>query len=166
MLKRPSADTVAENPCECGDGCPPTVPAANCTFCPRTAASTWSPTGRSRAACPGSSQMFIAYSRAELLGAADARNARDLVEHARADDVVERVAVDRAGFSERSATTIRKPALALATTTPCWITSVGRRGVASATLFCICTCAMSGSVPVSNVSVMPTQPLELDVELK
>ena len=58
---------------------------------------------------------------AELLRRADARNARDLIEHARADDVVERVAVDRRDSSERSATTIRKPAFAFATTTPCCI---------------------------------------------
>jgi len=71
-----------------------------------------------------------------------------------------------AGFSERSASTIRKPGFALATTTPCCTTSAGRRGVASATLFCVCTCAMSGSVPVSNVSVTDEEPFELDVELK
>ncbi len=71
-----------------------------------------------------------------------------------------------AGFSERSATTIRKPAFAFATTTPCCTTSVGRRGVASATLFCTCTCAMSASVPVSNVSVIEARPLELELELK
>ncbi len=61
---------------------------------------------------------------------------------------------------------IRKSGLDLATTTPCWVTSVGRRGVASATLFCTCTWAMSGSVPVSKVSVMVDEPLELDDELK
>ena len=68
--------------------------------------------------------------------------------------------------AERSPTTIRKPALALATTTPCWVTSVGSRGVASATLFCTWTWAMSASVPVSKVRVMLTRPLELEEELK
>ena len=38
--KRPSADTVAVNICVSGEGSPPTWPAENCTFCPRTAAST------------------------------------------------------------------------------------------------------------------------------
>ncbi len=71
-----------------------------------------------------------------------------------------------AGLSERNATTSRKPVLALATTTPCLVTSDGRRGVASETLFCTCTWAMSGLVPFSNVSVMLTRPLELDEELK
>ena len=70
------------------------------------------------------------------------------------------------GLSDFSATTIRKPALALATTTPCWVTSDGSRGVASATLFCTCTWAMSGSVPLSKVSVMLERPLALDDELK
>jgi hypothetical protein len=67
---------------------------------------------------------------------------------------------------EVNATTIRKPASALATTTPCWVTSDGSRGVASATLFCTCTWAMSGSVPLSKVSVMLARPLALDDELK
>lgn len=61
---------------------------------------------------------------------------------------------------------IRKPALALATTTPCLVTSEGRRGVASATLFCTCTWAMSASVPLSKVRVMVTRPDEEDDELK
>ena len=56
--------------------------------------------------------------------------------------------------------------MALDTTTPCWTTSEGRRGVASATLFWVCTWAMSGLVPGSNVSVIEAPPLELDVELK
>ena len=72
----------------------------------------------------------------------------------------------RVPSSERSATTIRKPALALATTTPCWVTSLGRRGVASATLFCTCTWAMSGSVPGAKVRVMLEPPAEFDEELK
>ena len=71
-----------------------------------------------------------------------------------------------AGLVDCSATTIRKPELALATTTPCWVTSEGSRGVASATLFCTCTWAMSGSVPLSKVSVMLARPLALDEELK
>jgi hypothetical protein len=54
----------------------------------------------------------------------------------------------------------------LATTTPCWFTSVGNRGVASDTLFCTCTWAMSGSVPGLKVSVMLAPPLALDEELK
>ncbi len=70
------------------------------------------------------------------------------------------------GLSERTPTTIRKPALALATTTPWSTTSAGRRGCASETLFCTCTWAMSGSVPVSKVRVISLRPDELDVELK
>src|SRR3546814_7866111 len=70
------------------------------------------------------------------------------------------------GLLERSAAIIRKPGLALATTTPCWTTSDGRRGVASATLFCTCTWAMSGSVPGLKVSVIEARPLVLDEEMK
>src|SRR5690606_24044826 len=70
------------------------------------------------------------------------------------------------GSLERRPTTIRKPLLALATTTPCCTTSDGRRGVASDTLFCTCTWAMSGSVPVWKVSVTEARPDELEVELK
>ncbi len=71
-----------------------------------------------------------------------------------------------AGLLERNATIIRKPELALATTTPCCTTSEGSRGVASATLFCTCTWAMSGSVPGRKVSVIELPPLALDEELK
>ncbi len=74
--------------------------------------------------------------------------------------------LSKPGLLERKAATIRKPELALATTMPCCVTSVGRRGVASATLFCTCTCAMSGSVPGRKVSVIDAPPLALDEELK
>ncbi|KAG1063180.1 hypothetical protein G6F40_017914 [Rhizopus arrhizus] len=70
------------------------------------------------------------------------------------------------GVSDCSATPIRKPALALATTTPCWVTSEGRRGVASDTLFCTCTWAMSGLVPLSKVRVMVAWPLDELLEEK
>ncbi|MNK74358.1 hypothetical protein D3C87_938710 [compost metagenome] len=71
-----------------------------------------------------------------------------------------------AGLFERKAMNIRMSGLALATTTPCWVTCAGSSGVASVTLFCTCTCAMSGLVPVANVSVMTVWPLALDLELK
>ena len=61
---------------------------------------------------------------------------------------------------------IRKSGLDLTTVTPCCTTSVGSRGVASATLFCVCTWAMSASVPGSKVSVIDAPPFALDVELK
>ena len=71
-----------------------------------------------------------------------------------------------AGLSEIRPTTMRKPELALATTTPWVVTSLGRRGVARETLFCTCTWAMSESVPVSKVRVMLALPLALEDELK
>ena len=55
---------------------------------------------------------------------------------------------------------MRKPEFTFATCRPCSTTSRGRRGSASATRFCVCTAAMSGSVPVSNTSVMLPPPFE------
>ena len=54
--------------------------------------------------------------------------------------------------------------LALLTLMPCCCTTAGSSGVAACSLFCTCTCAVSGSVPVLKVSVMPTAPLESLVE--
>ena len=61
---------------------------------------------------------------------------------------------------------IRKSGLDLTTVTPCCTTSLGRRGVASDTLFCVCTWAMSPFVPGSNVSVTDEPPFALELELK
>ena len=47
---------------------------------------------------------------------------------------------------------------------PCCCTMPGSSEVASCSLFCTCTWAMSGSVPVSKVSVTDTEPLESLVE--
>ncbi len=59
-----------------------------------------------------------------------------------------RARIDLQGCLDGSATNNRMSGLAFATTTPCWVTSVGSSGCASATLFCTCTSAMSGLVPV------------------
>ena len=59
---------------------------------------------------------------------------------------------------ETNPTTIRKPLRDLVTLTPCRCTSWGSSGMASCSLFCTCTCAMSGSVPVWNVRVMVARP--------
>lgn len=56
--------------------------------------------------------------------------------------------------------------LAFATTTPCCVTCEGSSGWAIVTLFCTCTCAMSGLVPVANVRMICDWPLALEVELK
>ena len=61
---------------------------------------------------------------------------------------------------------IRKSGLDLVTVTPCATTSDGRRGVASATLFCVCTWAMSASEPGSKVRVTDAPPFALEDELK
>ena len=48
------------------------------------------------------------------------------------------------------------------TVTPSWFTAAGRRGVASETRFCTCTCAMSRFVPTSKVTSIVAEPsLEL-----
>ena len=60
----------------------------------------------------------------------------------------------------------RKPALTLAMRIPCWLTSAGRRGAASAMRFWVCTAAMSGLVPFWNVSVMAAVPSDADWEVK
>ncbi len=65
-----------------------------------------------------------------------------------------------------SATTPRNPALALEILMPWALTSVGRRGVARVTRFCVWTAAMSASAPFSNVSVICELPSELEVEVK
>ncbi|MCY1223351.1 hypothetical protein D3C85_825660 [compost metagenome] len=66
--------------------------------------------------------------------------------------------------SEVKASTFRKLMADFVTVTPCCWTSCGSRGVASASLFCTCTCAVSGSVPFSKVSVMVTEPDDSLVE--
>ena len=50
----------------------------------------------------------------------------------------------------------------LATRTPWRCTSCGSCGMASASLFCTCTWAMSGSVPASKVRVTWALPAESD----
>ena len=61
---------------------------------------------------------------------------------------------------------IRISGLALATTTPCWVTCAGSSGAASVTLFWTWTCAMSGLVPVAKLSVITDWPFALEFELK
>ena len=66
--------------------------------------------------------------------------------------------------SDTKARTTRKFLVALATRTPCFCTASGNSGVASCSLFCTCTWAMSGSVPASKVRVMVAWPEESLVE--
>jgi hypothetical protein len=47
------------------------------------------------------------------------------------------------------------------TRTPCCCTSAGSSGVARATLFCTCTCAISVFVPPSKMTVIVTVPAEV-----
>ena len=64
--------------------------------------------------------------------------------------------------SDTKPTTCRKPAAPLPTFTPCRCTSCGSSGIAPCSLFCTCTCAMSGSVPFWKLSVTEAMPaLEL-----
>ncbi|MCY1497196.1 hypothetical protein D9M68_311540 [compost metagenome] len=57
--------------------------------------------------------------------------------------------------------TSRKFFTDLVTRMPCCCTSCGSSGVASCSLFCTCTCAVSGLVPCSKVAVMVIEPSEL-----
>lgn len=62
---------------------------------------------------------------------------------------------------ETTPTTMRKFFTALVTRIPWRCTSCGSSGMASCSLFCTWTWAMSGSVPCSKVTVMVMLPSEL-----
>ena len=55
--------------------------------------------------------------------------------------------------------TIRKELVDLVTRMPDCVTCAGRSGTASCSLFCTCTCAMSGSVPGAKVIVVVDWPV-------
>ena len=59
---------------------------------------------------------------------------------------------------ETKPTIIRKLRVDFTTCTPCCCTASGSSGSASCSLFCVCTWAMSGSVPASKVSVTVARP--------
>ena len=164
-VKRPSADTVAVNAWPSGAGSEPIEPAANCTFCARTAVSTSVADRLKPCSLPGSSHRFMAYSDPKCW-VLPTPGTRAIWSSTREATMSFRRLRSMLAFSDCRPTTIRKPALALATTTPWAVTSLGRRGVASDTLFCTCTWAISASVPVWKVSVIEAWPDELELELK
>jgi hypothetical protein len=47
---------------------------------------------------------------------------------------------------------------------PCCWTICGNSGTTACRRFCTCTCAISGSVPLAKVSVIPTEPSEVLLE--
>ena len=53
---------------------------------------------------------------------------------------------------------------ALFTVTPMLRTSAGSRGIAIDTRFCTCTCAISRSVPRSNVTEMEKRPSAVEFD--
>jgi len=55
-------------------------------------------------------------------------------------------------------------ALLFLTVMPCRCTSSGSSGVAGDSLFCTCTCAMSGSASGPKVSVSSMLPVESDTD--
>jgi len=67
-------------------------------------------------------------------------------------------AADMLPSLETNATTMRKFFVDFATRTPERWTSRGSSGIANCSLFCTCTCAMSGLVPCSKLSVMVMLP--------
>ncbi|MCY1237380.1 hypothetical protein D9M72_500730 [compost metagenome] len=60
--------------------------------------------------------------------------------------------------------TIRNALVDLVTRTPDCCTWAGSNGTASCSLFCTCTWAMFGSVPLANVSVVVDWPVSSLVE--
>src|SRR5258706_15198421 len=60
----------------------------------------------------------------------------------------------------------RYPLLDLVTRMPVCCTCAGSNGVASCSLFCTCTCAMSGLVPAAKVSVMVAWPESKELDEK
>ncbi len=97
--------------------------------------------------------------RAEGLHVADAGDARDRVDDVRGDEVGDVVLAHAAVFGDE-ADDHQESGAALLTLMPCSCTICGSSGVTSCSLFCTCTCAMSGSVPLSNVSVIVAWPLD------
>ena len=65
---------------------------------------------------------------------------------------------------EYKCTTIIRSGDAFATVTPMLRTSDGKRGCAIATRFCTCTCAVSRSVPRSNVTEIEKRPSTVEFD--
>src|SRR5579875_2288854 len=61
---------------------------------------------------------------------------------------------------------ISEPELDFRTVTPSAFTSAGRRGSDAETAFCVCTAAVSRSVPALKYNVTLAEPLELDDDVK
>ena len=78
------------------------------------------------------------------------------------DDRERLLSIDKAAINnmavETKSTMTRKLRVALATRRPCCCTSSGSSGVASCSLFCTCTCEMSGLVPCSKNRVIVMLP--------
>ena len=129
-------------------GVPPSWPTATCAFCARIAAIEVA--GRELVGVelvrvePDAHRVL----GAEHLDAADARHARLSGSSRLRDDVVgDVVAGSCCRLSETKPSDHQEAGLALLTLTPCCCTTCGSSGIASCSLFCTCTCAMSGSVP-------------------
>jgi hypothetical protein len=60
--------------------------------------------------------------------------------------------------SDTNPTATRKLLLILLTLMPCNCTICGSSGVACCSLFCTCTCAVSGFVPLAKVRTIETLP--------
>ncbi len=65
---------------------------------------------------------------------------------------------------ETKPTTIRKELVDLVTCTPLCCTGAGSSGVANCSLFCTCTWAIFGSVPVAKVSEVVDTPVSSVVD--
>ena len=108
----------------------------------------------------GSSQMRTAYSEpmSSVLPIPSMRAISGWIREARMSSSC---APSTDGLFEYRPMKSRMSGLALATVMPCRPTSAGSSGCARLTLFCTCTSAMSGLVPVAKVRVMVVEKLML-----
>ncbi len=145
-------------------GAPPSWPPATWLFCASTAAITSAGVRLYWFRSSGFSQMRIAYCEpnswiwptpcTRLIGSCTLAATKS----ARSERLME-------PSLELNAITIRKESEDLVTCTPCCCTSCGSSGVASCSLFCTCTWAMSGLVPGAKVIAIWALPAESLVEV-
>ena len=153
-LNWPSAETGATTCWPSVAGCSPSAPVANCTFCPRILSATSAALMRNPRSLSGFSQIRMEYSAPNCC-VWPTPGMREIGSSTWPATMLLSTSEGTLLSLDRRLTAMRKPEFTFATVKPCSTTSRGRRGSASATRFCVCTAATSGSVPVSNTSVMP-----------
>ena len=160
VCRRSCALTVALSCCPSTEGVPPSCPTVTCAFCACTAATMSLVVSDRCAACSGPARCAW-HTAHRTPGCCRRPSTRLSGSTMLADDVVrDVVAIHAAVCRTRTPTTCRKPDCATCVTlTPWRCTACGSSGMASCSLFCTCTCAMSGSIALSKVSVTLARPL-------